>query len=51
MIKDDVTGRECNTNVERRNTCEFWWESQKGRDYYEDQNVGEWIILKRILER
>jgi hypothetical protein len=29
----------------------FWWESQKERDHYEDQGVGGWIILKRILER
>jgi allantoicase len=26
------------------------WESQKERDY-EDYDVGEWIILKLILER
>jgi hypothetical protein len=26
-------------------------ESQKGRDHYEDLNVGRWIILKLLLER
>jgi hypothetical protein len=29
----------------------YWWESQKERDHYEDQDVGGWIILKQILER
>jgi hypothetical protein len=29
----------------------YWWESQKERDHYEDQDVGGWIILKRILDR
>jgi hypothetical protein len=30
---------------------EYWWESQKERDHSEDQDVGEWIILKRMLDR
>jgi hypothetical protein len=29
----------------------YWWESQKERDHWEDQNIGEWTILKWILER
>jgi hypothetical protein len=24
----------------------YWWESQKERDHWEDQDVGGWIILK-----
>jgi hypothetical protein len=24
----------------------YWWENQKERDHYEDQDVGGWIILK-----
>jgi hypothetical protein len=24
----------------------YWWESQKERDYYEDQDVGVWTMLK-----
>jgi hypothetical protein len=28
-----------------------WWESQKERDHWEDQDVGGWTILKWILER
>jgi hypothetical protein len=28
-----------------------WWESQKGRDHWEDQGVGGRTILKLILER
>jgi hypothetical protein len=30
---------------------EYWWESQKERDHWEDQDVGGWTILKWILER
>jgi hypothetical protein len=29
----------------------YWWESQKERDHWEDQDVGVWTILKWILER
>jgi hypothetical protein len=29
----------------------YWWESQKERDHYKDQDVSGWIILKWILER
>jgi hypothetical protein len=29
----------------------YWWESQKERDHWENQDVGGWAILKRILER
>jgi hypothetical protein len=25
----------------------YWWESQKGKDHYEDLDAGGWIILKR----
>jgi hypothetical protein len=28
----------------------YWWESQKERDHWEDQDVGEWTILKWGLE-
>jgi hypothetical protein len=24
----------------------YWWESQKKKDHYDDQNVGGWTILK-----
>jgi hypothetical protein len=27
----------------------YWWESQKERDHWEDQDVGGWAILKWIL--
>jgi hypothetical protein len=30
---------------------EYWWESQKERDHWEDQHVDGWTILKWILER
>jgi hypothetical protein len=29
----------------------YWWESQKERDHWEDQDVGGWTILKWISER
>jgi hypothetical protein len=29
----------------------YWWEIQKERDYWENQGVGEWTILKWILDR
>jgi hypothetical protein len=29
----------------------YWWESQKERDHWEDQDVGGWTILKWVLER
>jgi hypothetical protein len=28
----------------------YWWESQNERYHWEDQDVGGWTILKRILE-
>jgi hypothetical protein len=28
----------------------YWWESQKGRNHWEDEDVGGWTILKLILE-
>jgi frataxin-like iron-binding protein CyaY len=30
---------------------EYWWESQKEGNHFEDQDVGGWTILKWILER
>jgi hypothetical protein len=27
----------------------YWWESQMGRDHWEDQDVDGWTILKWIL--
>jgi hypothetical protein len=27
----------------------YWWESQKKRDHWEDQDVGGWTTLKWIL--
>jgi hypothetical protein len=29
----------------------YWWQSQKERDHWEDQDVGELIIIKRKRER
>jgi hypothetical protein len=30
---------------------DYFWESQRERDHYEDQDVGGWIILGCILEK
>jgi hypothetical protein len=27
----------------------YWWESQKERDHWEDQDIGLWTILKWFL--
>jgi hypothetical protein len=27
----------------------YWWETQKERDHWEDQDVGVWTILKMDL--
>jgi hypothetical protein len=35
----------------RRMHIEFWWESQKERDHFEDLDVGRRKILRLILER
>jgi hypothetical protein len=29
----------------------YWWESQKERDQWEDQDIGGWTLLKWILKR
>jgi hypothetical protein len=29
----------------------YWWESQKVRDHWEDQDIDGWTILKWIRER
>jgi hypothetical protein len=29
----------------------YWWETQKERDHWDDQDVNGWTILKWILER
>jgi hypothetical protein len=29
--------------MEKRNV--YWWENQKERDHYEEQDVSEWIVF------
>jgi hypothetical protein len=29
----------------------YWWEIQKERDHWEDEDLGEWTILKWIIEK
>jgi hypothetical protein len=47
--KDKMDGA-CSTNGEEVHIG-YWWESQKERDQWEEQDVGGWTILKWILER
>jgi hypothetical protein len=35
----------------RRILIGYWWESQKERDIWEDQDIGGRTIVKWILER
>jgi hypothetical protein len=37
---------------EKRNALgENWWEIQKERNHYEEQDISGWILLKWILQR
>jgi hypothetical protein len=45
-------GGPCSRNGgEEERFVDYWWESQKERDHWEDQDVSGWIILGWILER
>jgi hypothetical protein len=45
-------GWPCSTNGgEEEARIDNWWESQRERDHWEDQDVDGWIILGWILER
>jgi hypothetical protein len=35
-------------NGRRGMHIEYWWESQKERDHWEDQDVGEWTIFNEL---
>jgi hypothetical protein len=35
--------------MEKRNAYRIFWESQKERDHWEDQDIGGWTVLKWIL--
>jgi hypothetical protein len=39
--KNDEIGEACSTNIS------YWWESQKERDQWQDQDVGGGWILER----
>jgi hypothetical protein len=48
---ENEMGRACSTNGgdEECMHIGYWWESQKERDHWEDQDVGGWTILKMDL--
>jgi hypothetical protein len=38
--------------MERRGmSMGYWWENQKERVHWEDEDIGGWTILKWIIER
>jgi hypothetical protein len=51
QVKEEEMGKAYSTNGGRGMHIGYWWESQKERDHYEDQDVDRWTILKWILER
>jgi hypothetical protein len=42
-FKEDEVGRACSTNGGGVHIG-YWWESQKVRNHWEDQDVGGWTI-------
>jgi hypothetical protein len=44
-------GGASSTNGEKRNACRILVGKPEGKDHWEDQFVGEWAILKWILQR
>jgi hypothetical protein len=52
QVEEDEMGRACSTKRRRRGMhIGYWWESQKVRNHWEDQDIGGWTILKWILDR
>jgi hypothetical protein len=47
----DEMGGARSTNGEKRNACRLLVGKPEGKDHWEDQDLGVWIILKWIFER
>jgi hypothetical protein len=43
-------GKACSTNGEMKNAYRILVGKQEGKNHWEDKDVGEWTILKWILE-
>jgi hypothetical protein len=56
-VKENEMDGACSANGKKKKKKEactnvrYWLESQKERDYQENQDVGGWILLSWILER
>jgi hypothetical protein len=44
-------GKACSTSERREMHVGYWWESQKVKEHWEDQDIGGWTVLKWILEK
>jgi hypothetical protein len=44
-------GETCSTKREKRNVYRLWWENQRERDRWDDQDVSGWIILRWMFEK
>jgi hypothetical protein len=42
-------GTACSTNGGEEECIRYWWESQRERNHWEEQDIGRWTILKMDL--
>jgi hypothetical protein len=50
-VKEDEIDRACSTNGEERNAYGILVGKPEGKNSYEDLDIGERIILRRILKK
>jgi hypothetical protein len=51
QVEEDETGGACSWSGGREKHIGYWWVSQRERDHWEDQDIGEWIILRWLFYR